>query len=104
MTQLTLNAQLGSSLKVEGLAEIEQTDQPFVDRMRVEAIKISQQSGFVTSDNLRVFAASLGLVPKHQNSWGAVFKGAKWKVVGRQKSAVPGNHSREIRVWQYIER
>jgi hypothetical protein len=47
------------------------------------------------------FAEQLGLVPSSTNSWGTVFRGPHWKMVGRQKSAVRSNHAREIKVWQW---
>lgn len=102
MTQLTLDSRLAAALKEEGLNAIEETDRHFIEMMREAAIKISQSCGFVTTDNLRVIAEKLGMVPKHQNSWGGIMRGPRWKVVGRHRSAIPGNHSREIRVWQYI--
>jgi tRNA(Ile2) C34 agmatinyltransferase TiaS len=95
--------QTGEELKQLGLALIEDHHADFVQTMRDIARQISQESGFVSSDNLRIVADRMGLVPATPNCWGAVFAGAKWKVVGRQKSAVPGNHGREIRVWRYEE-
>lgn len=69
--------------------------------MREHARTISDRSGFVTSDNLRVIADELGLTPANQNTWGAIFRGPHWKIVGRKKSAVPSSHAREIKVWKY---
>ena len=102
MTQLTLDAQLASALKIDGLNAIERTDGSFVQTMRNVAIAISQQRGCVTSDDLRVHASQHDITPVHPNSWGAVMRGPKWKVVGRRKSAVPENHSREIKIFQYL--
>lgn len=99
MTQLSLAD--GLQAKRDGLALVEEGHRDFVQTMRSLAIQISQASGFVSSDNLRVVAERMGLTPTSPNCWGAVFLGPKWKVVGRKKSAVPGNHGREIRVWKW---
>lgn len=98
MTQLSLDE--GVRLKIQGLDALED-DHRFLDTMREAAIRISHESGFVTSDNLRVLADKLGLKPKHPNAWGALFRGPHWTIIGRQKSAVPGNRAREIKVWRY---
>jgi len=98
---LTLDAAQGERLKQEGLDAVEH-DGEFLLLMRKHAIEISRSSGFVTTDNLRVIADKMGLVPRSPNSWGGIFRGPKWKIIGRQKSAVPGNHAREIKVWRYV--
>jgi hypothetical protein len=102
MTQLTLrDAVAGAVLKERGHEALEDHDASFVTRMRHAAIKISDESGFVSSDNLRSIAEGMGLVPQSPNSWGGIFRGPHWKVIGRQKSTRPGNHAREIRIWKY---
>ena len=100
--QLTLDSRLSATLKEEGLDAIEASGQEFLRLMRAEAMRISGGRGWVTSDDLRVYASQNNLEPIHQNVWGGIFRGPKWKVVGRRKSAVPDSHSREIKVWQYV--
>lgn len=102
MTQLTLDGRLSAALKEEGLDAIERTSQSFVDLMRAEAQRISMERGMVTSDDLRVYASQCDLKPSHPNAWGSIFRGPRWQVVGRRKSAVPSSHHREIKVWQYV--
>ena len=102
MTQLTLDSAESAARKEAGQAAVEESDKGFVEFMRRAARTISEESGFVSSDNLRVLAAELGMIPKHVNAWGAVFKGAQWKIVGRKKSAVPSCHHREIKIWQWV--
>lgn len=104
MTQLTLDEQLSAKLKEEGLDAIEVTAREFVILMRAEATRISLSRGWVTSDDLRVYASQRNITPPHQNSWGSVFRGPSWEIVGRRKSAVPENHHREIKIWKYRER
>ena len=102
MTQLTLkDACTADALKEQGLTSVAVNAENFVAIMRATARRISEESGFVSSDNLRLIADSLGLVPHHPNAWGSVFAGKNWREIGRQKSKLPGNHGREIRVWRY---
>lgn len=91
----------GRQRKIAGMDAIETASMDFVRAMRETAILISQQAGMVSSDELRVAADDMGLQPHHQNVWGVVFRGPHWVPVGRKRSAIPGNHHREIRVWRY---
>jgi len=101
MEQTVLDLPAGEVEKASGLALVEMANQEFVDRMRAEAVRICDATGAVSTDDLRARAVALGIVPRHQNAWGAIFRGKAWRMVGRRKSAVPGNHAREIRVWSY---
>ncbi len=104
MSQLTFqDAALGAALKDQGLAAVSVNADNFLRLMRATARRISDESGFCSTDNLRVIADRLGLVPHHPNAWGAIFTGKHWKEIGRQKSKYPGNHAREIRVWRWEE-
>lgn len=102
MMQLSLEQ--GRALKEDGLDRVLSNNKAFLELMRVEAMRLSRQRGWVSSDDLRVYASQLNLEPTHPNCWGAVFRGPQWRVVGRRKSAVPESHAREIRIWQYVER
>lgn len=102
MMQLSLEQ--GRSLKETGLARVLSNNRAFLEIMRMEAMRLSRQRGWVTSDDLRVYASQLNIEPTHQNAWGAVFRGPRWHAIGRRKSAVPESHAREIRIWQYMER
>lgn len=102
MMQLSL-AQ-GALLKEDGLARVSENNTVFLVKMRYEAMRISQERGWVSSDDLRVYASQQNLEPTHQNAWGAIFKGPHWKIIGRRKSAVPESHNREIKIWQYVAR
>jgi len=102
MTQLTIqDAALAAVLKQDGLDRVTVNAENFVTLMRKVAREISEQSGFVSTDNLRVYADARGLVPHHSAAWGAIFLGKQWKEMGRQKSKYPGNHAREIRIWRF---
>ncbi len=98
---MQLSLEQGRSLKEEGLDSVSENNKAFLALMRAEARRLADQRGWVTSDDLRVYASQLNLEPTHQNAWGAVFKGTQWKVVGRRKSAVPQGHAREIKIWAY---
>lgn len=101
MMQLSL-AQ-GALLKEDGFASVSENNTVFLAQMRAEARRISEIRGWVTSDDLRVYASQQNLEPTHCNAYGAIFKGPQWKIIGRRKSAVPGNHARSIAIWQYVE-
>lgn len=101
MNQLTLDSQLSKSLKTQGLDAVETSNLSFVELMRREAIRLSNERGWLTSDDLRVYASRLGIAPDHPNAWGSVLRGPHWKVIGHRKSAVPSSHHREIKIWQY---
>lgn len=102
MSQLTLrDAVTAATLKEQGLNAVEANGLAFVTLMRKYAIEISDRSGFVTSDNLRVIGQEQGIEPHHPNVYGAIFRGTCWKSIGRQRSAWPSNHHRFITVWRY---
>jgi hypothetical protein len=90
---------LGESLKEDGLAQIEESNEGFVWEVRRYAELFCSRHGSVTSDDLRRYAIERGIAPNHQNAWGAVFRGGGWRVVGRKKSEFASNHGREIRIW-----
>lgn len=102
MIQLSLEQ--GALLKEDGLASVAENNTAFLAVMRAEAIRISLSRGWVSSDDLRVYASQQNLEPTHRNAWGAVFLGRCWKVIGHRKSAVPESHNREIKIWAYVER
>ena len=102
MIQLSLEE--GCARKELGISQVSERDGVFLDLMRAEAKRLSDSRGSVTSDDIRVYASQLDLEPTHCNVYGAIFKGPYWKVIGRRKSAVPQGYSREIKIWQYVER
>lgn len=93
----------GTTGKQLGLAQVERMQRPFVELMRERAIAIARATGRVTSDDLRAYAQAEGIVPEHSNCWGAIFRGSCWRCVGRVKSKLTSNHSREIRVWELAQ-
>lgn len=96
--QLTLT---GEVLKQAGLDLVEANNETFVETMRTIAKGLSLLHGEVTTDDLRRAAEKAHLKPKHPNSWGAIFRGAGWVVIGRRPSELDTNHAREIRVWKW---
>ena len=101
---MQLSLEEGRVLKDDGLAGVADNNIAFLAVMRAEARRIYETRGWVSSDDLRVYASQQNLEPTHQNAWGAVFLGRCWKVIGRRKSAVPESHNREIKIWAYVER
>lgn len=93
----------GLQAKRDGLALVEESDHKFIELMREAAIRISNIQGMVSSDDLRLYGCAHGIYPRHQNSYGAIFRGKRWREIGRKKSALPSSHAREIRVWKWEE-
>jgi len=103
VTQITLHdAATADALKSQGQESVARNAENFVAIMRTAARQISEESGFVTVENLRHLADSLGLQPHHCNAYGAIFMGKHWRIIGRKKSAVPSSHSREIKIWEWV--
>lgn len=100
---MQLSLEQGHALQKDGLERVSANNQAFLALMRTEARRLSLERGYVTSDDLRVYASQLDLAPTHPNAWGSVFFGRRWKVIGRRKSAVPQGHGREIKIWAYVE-
>lgn len=97
---MTLEAALAEKEQVLDLVTL--NNQPFVKTMRKIAVDLAKANGAVTSDDLRLLADKYGLKPMHQNSWGAIFSGKCWKVIGRKPSLYKSNHARELKVWAYV--
>jgi hypothetical protein len=93
----------GENPKDTGIASVESHNPTFVEKMRARAIEVATSEGTVTSDDLRRYGKAYGIEPNHPNAWGAIFRGNLWRSVGRKKSTLNSNHSREIRVWSLKE-
>ena len=90
----------GRRLRDEGKDLVESHNGEFMETIRKVARSIARQQGRVTVDELRGWAKQNGLAPKHQNAWGAVFRGAEWEEIGEQPSSFVTNHARRVRVWR----
>ena len=97
----------GEDRRKAGQASVETSNSNFVAMMRNHAVGIATKFGQVTSDDLREYAKRHGVSPAHPNAWGSIFRGKilghRWIVVGRMKSKLATNHSREIRIWALQE-
>jgi len=91
----------GIKLREDGISRVRVNAALFVRVLREVAIRISDEEGTVTSDDLREYANEHGLKPHHPNAWGAIFRGNNWKVIGRTNSTYKTNHAREIRAWRW---
>jgi hypothetical protein len=92
----------GEALKAAGLDRVMARNCEWITAMRAEAIRLSQANGCVTVDELRAFALQHGSVPTHDNAWGGIFRGPRWKAIGRRKSQWPSSHAREVKIWRYV--
>ena len=91
----------GQRLKREGQETVAENNRYFIFMMRNQAKRHCDIHGQVTTDDLRRWAAGLGIYPTHPNAYGSIFKGKGWTVIGRQPSKLPGNHARSISVWRW---
>lgn len=96
---LTPGIATGDALKQMGLFHVEMSAQVFVETMRSQARMICRRQGYVTTDDLREYADSIGLEPHHKNAWGAVLKRPEFKAVGYVPSRLATNRHRVIRQW-----
>jgi hypothetical protein len=95
------DADLSRSLKEQGLDQVEENND-FVAVMRGAAERIAREKGSVSSDDLRRYAIDHKIRPHHQNAWGAIFRGKRWRLVGRKRSKFVSNHAREIKIWELV--
>ena len=98
----TLDAD-GNARRRDGLDRVEQNAEEWLAWIRAEAVRISQERGEVSADDLRVVTEQAHRHPHHPNAWGAVFRGNEWELIGRRTSSTPTAHAREIKVWRYKE-
>ena len=98
-----MSLQLGLALKDQGQQIREVRDTVFIDLMRKIALRLCQEHGKVSTDDLRPYAERMGLTPSHPNSWGCLFKGKHWRAIGRQRSTITSNHGRYITIWAYVD-
>ena len=92
----------GKEAKEAGQASVELHNIDFVTNMRDVARAIARENGTVSADDLRRYAAANDIKPAHPNAWGSIFRGKGWRVVGRKKSALRTNNSREIKIWELV--
>lgn len=100
--QLSLDDALRDQALGKRIAEA--TNAGFVELVREVARGIAMRTGAVTVDDLRVYAAERGLEPSSPAAWGVVFIGPEWEMIGRQRSALPSNRGREVKVWRWVGR
>jgi len=101
---LQLNLFRGEQEKSAGIDRVAKHNASFIELMRSVAKRISLARGSVSIDALRQFAGERGIVPIHPNSWGCIFRGPEWQMVGREKSSVVSNHAREVKAWKWVGR
>jgi len=93
----------GQQLKQEGLDAVEWSHMSWIDQMRYLAHQIWAARKEVSTDDLQDYVShNLMPAPDKPNAWGAIFRGTCWRELRRQKSRIPSNHAREIRVWVYV--
>ena len=104
--QLTLVLDLadGMARQEAGKDRREAAEEDWLTWIRAVARRISLSHGEVCVDALRQEAVRAQREPRHPNTWGCVFRGPEWEMVGRVHSAVPSNRGREVKRWRYLGR
>jgi len=90
----------GRHARDAGIARIIDTNATFVETARGIARLLARRIGVVCMDDVRKVLNDYGITPKHQNAFGAVFKGDEWVAVGWKQSEIPSNHGRPVRSWK----
>ena len=101
------NLERGERAKEDGISKVASNNKDFLERARVKAVEVASANrsaewplGRVTIDDLRKYFRRIGVEPKHQNAWGAVFKDGKtFTALGFESSATPSRNSGIIRIW-----
>jgi len=89
-------------LRDYGLDSVEMNNLPWVHRIRAVAVVLSQRNGYVSADDLRLYAQKNDDEPDHPNAWGSIFRGKGWVPISRKKSSTPSAHARSITVWRWM--
>lgn len=97
------NNEVEEKLRDQGIEQVESHSKNFVATMRAIAESISKEKGKVSSDDLRIEAEKLNIVPFHRNAWGSIFHAKGWMIIGNKKSEFKGNHARRINEWKFQE-
>lgn len=97
----TLSLATAESLQCDGMDSVESSNAWLIEMLRERGKQISDLRGMVCSDDVRVWAESLGYQPQSPNLWGCLFRGKGWAVVGRKKSELVANHGRFINVYRW---
>ena len=89
----------------EGIARVEENNGTWLERMRGKARNLARHNGQVNIDELRQWSAYLeadhGIVARHPNAWGAIFKSDEWEQTGTyQASTRISSHARRIWNWR----
>lgn len=89
----------GEEQKQLGMDLVQEHNPDFVNIVRDYALAYAADHGTVSADELRVWARDEGIVPRHPNAWGCVFRGKSFKKVGYRPSVYPPSHGRVIAIW-----
>lgn len=98
MNQLVFSLPEAIAQKDQGIRQVAQNNQHFLEVARDLARKLARLYGEITADDVR---KQMSLEPLHYNSWGAVFQGKEWLWTGRfRRSELVQGHGNLQRVWR----
>jgi hypothetical protein len=97
----TVQLDLGLALKArnEGLAQVEDHNQIFLETARGIARMLCHLRGEITNDDVRVECERRGIYPKHKNCWGGIFHSREFEAVGLTRSKQVQGHGNLVRVY-----
>lgn len=87
--------------KVNGTAQVTDSNPDWVKDAREAAVRIAARSGQVCSDDIHT--ACPPPADLHPNAMGAVFNTKRLHLIGYKKSARKSGHSRRIGIYQLAE-
>lgn len=82
-----------------GRDRVEWSHEYWIQEMRVVAMKICQERGFVTTDDIHRHVETHACFPEKNTAFTGIFRGQGWRDIGYVKSSLKTNHARLIRKW-----
>lgn len=90
-------ARLG--LSIETLNKVKARKVPLLPYLKMVAVNMVKEQGFITVDDIRDFTVDNGIVDIPVGIWGGVFKGRGWRVISHHPSRILSNKGRVVTVW-----
>jgi len=98
---MSADPQLMLALKArdEGIARVAGNNQTFIESARSIARMLCRQHGETNADEVRAECEKRGILPRHPNAFGAVFKTKEFCAVGEYVSRKVNSHGNKLYRW-----
>lgn len=102
---MSADPQLALALKArdEGIARVTGNNQTFIESARSIARMLCRQKGETNADEVRAECEKRGILPRHPNAFGAVFRSKEFVAVGDYISRQKQGHANRIFLWSLRE-